>query len=151
MLELYLVLSSSFVLHHQAHTHTAKSQALILWCYIFSIKGQSHWHNYILFYARFKMGYCDLYMKHNYVFLPVTKYLNRCGWIWKMKWKADVMLRPYCADKYYKEMKHLSMQLFCYWTYQWTETKYLKHATRRNLWTSKLSIPLMLDRGRRSS
>lgn len=42
-----LELSSSFRKQMEAHTHCYKKRALILWCYIFSMRGQSHRRNYI--------------------------------------------------------------------------------------------------------
>lgn len=75
------MLSSSF-LHHQEQnrwklTHTAKKPALILWCYIFSIKGQSHRHHYISLFilCKIKMG-CrdpDVY-KDTHVFTSHTTF-----------------------------------------------------------------------------
>lgn len=48
-----------------------------------------------LFYARFMMGRCDLY-----VFFTIT---TCCRWSLtkQMKWKADVVIRPYSTVKDY--------------------------------------------------
>ncbi len=90
-----------------AHTHCKERSTDFMVLYIFSLRGQSHWHNYIsLFYFMQVLTCCDLYVlneTHNCAF---TKWLKCCckSVIWKTEWRDNVMLREYCTDKNCKKV-----------------------------------------------